>query len=134
MITGLAQVCFVVKSLDASIAFYSDALGMTQAFEFINEQGKRFGIYLHAGRRNFIELFEGTPEPADGKPSFQHICLEVDDIEQTVATLKARGVDVSPITLGSDHSWQAWLTDPYGNRIELHGYTAESKQASWVRG
>ena len=134
MITGLAHVCFVVKSLEASIAFYGGALGMSPAFEFINEQGKRFGIYLHAGGRNFIELFEGTPDLPDGKPSFQHICLEVDDIQGTVATLQERGVEVSPITLGSDRSWQAWLTDPDGNRIELHGYTAESRQAPWVSG
>ncbi len=30
--------------------------------------------------------------------------------------------------MGSDHSWQAWLSDPDGNRVELHQYTPESWQ------
>lgn len=132
MITGIAHVCFVVNDLDASLVFYRDSLGLRQAFDFINEAGRRFGVYLHVGGRTFIELFEGKPEQIPGKLSYQHICLEVDDIQTTVAGLMARGIEVSPITLGSDQSWQAWLSDPDGNRIELHGYTPESKQAAWV--
>ena len=45
------------------------------------------------------------------------------------AHLRGRGVEVSDPKLGSDQSWQAWITDPDGNRIELHDYTAESWQA-----
>ena len=46
-----------------------------------------------------------------------------------MAELRARGVEVSDPKLGSDQSWQAWLADPDGNRIELHGYTPDSHQA-----
>jgi hypothetical protein len=35
---------------------------------------------------------------------------------------------VGEVKMGSDHSWQAWLADPDGNRIELHAYTPESNQ------
>ena len=133
MITGFAHVCFIVTDLDASIAFYRDKLGLTPAFDFRNDNGARFGIYLHVGGRSFIELFQGqVAEPAAGQ-SFQHICLEVDDIEATVADLRAKGVEVGAVSLGGDHSWQAWLSDPDGNRIELHAYTLESKQAPWVK-
>jgi len=132
MITALAHVCFVVTDLEDSITFYRDKLGLTPAFDFVNDEGKRFGIYLHIGGRSFIELFTGTPAPANGQ-SFKHICLEVDDIHATVADLTAKGVAVGPITLGSDQSWQAWLSDPDGNDIELHGYTGDSWQAPWVK-
>ena len=129
MITGLAHTCFTVSDLEQSLAFYRDQLGLAEAFDFVNEEGHRFGIYLHFGGRNFIELFEGTLEnPASGQ-SFRHICLEVDDIEATTATLRERGVEVSPVKLGKDQSYQAWITDPDGNRIELHQYTPESWQA-----
>ncbi len=134
MITALAHSCFTVRDLETSIAFYCDALGLTPAFDFIDEHGKRFGVYLHIGGRSFIELFQADvvtpPAPAQ---SFRHICLEVDDINATVAEMQARGVTVSPVSMGSDHSWQAWLTDPDGNAIELHGYTPESKQGPWVQ-
>jgi catechol 2,3-dioxygenase-like lactoylglutathione lyase family enzyme len=129
MITGLAHTCFTVSDLDRALTFYRDALGLEEAFDFTDDEGRRYGIYLHLGERNFIELFEGTvAEPAEGQ-SFRHICLEVDDIEATVKTLRERDLEVSPIKMGRDHSYQAWITDPDGNRIELHQYTPDSWQA-----
>jgi catechol 2,3-dioxygenase-like lactoylglutathione lyase family enzyme len=129
MITNLAHVCFTVSDLERSLAFYRDGLGLTPAFDFRNEDGRRFGLYLHIGGRNFIELFEGqTGERAEGQ-SFRHICLEVDDIVATVQALCERGFQVSDVKMGKDHSYQAWIADPDGNRIELHQYTAESWQA-----
>jgi catechol 2,3-dioxygenase-like lactoylglutathione lyase family enzyme len=132
MLKSLAHVCFVVKDLDASIAFY-EKLGCAQAFDFINDAGERFGVYLHVGGRSFIELFVGAPDaPADGQ-SYKHICLEVEDVQEAVPALRAKGLEVTDAAMGSDHSWQAWLADPDGNRIELHGYTAESKQGTHLR-
>ncbi len=129
MITGLAHACFTVSDLETSLEFYRDGLGLKPAFDFVNDEGQRFGIYLHLGGRNFVELFEGeVGEPAD-QPSYRHICMEVDDIETTVAMLRERGIEVSNIKMGKDHSYQAWITDPDGNRIELHHYTPESWQA-----
>ncbi len=133
MIKGLAHVCFIVRDLDASIAFYRDKLGMTEAFPFLKDDGTRFGVYLHAGARNFVELFVGEPEPYDEKQSYRHICLEVDDIQSTVKALRAKGVEVTDVKMGSDKSWQAWLADPDGNKIELHHYTRESKQAASLK-
>lgn len=132
MITGMAHACFTVSDLGQSIHFYQDLLGLQPAFDFRREDGTRFGLYLHLGGRNFIELFEGElGERAEGQ-SFRHICLEVDDLRSTVATLRERGLEVSDPKLGGDQSWQAWITDPDGNRIELHDYTAESKQAPYL--
>ena len=132
MVKRLAHVCFTVRDLDASEAFYRDKLGLRPAFDFLDAQGERFGVYLHIGGCNFIELFRGDlGEPAGGQ-SYRHFCLEVDDVEATVAELRSRGVEVTDPKLGSDGSWQAWLSDPDGNRIELHGYTPESKQAPWL--
>jgi len=133
MMKALAHVCFTVRDLDASIAFYQDSLGLRQAFDFVNDGGQRFGVYLHLGGRSFIELFRGdVAEPAKGQ-SFRHICIEVDDVAATVADLRAKGTEVTDPKLGSDHSWQAWLADPDGNRIELHGYTPESWQAPHLK-
>jgi lactoylglutathione lyase len=128
MVTGLAHVCFVVRDLDTSIDFYGNKLGLRRAFDFTNDQGERFGIYFHLGQRTFLELFRGEVGERAARPSFQHFCLEVDDIEATAAQLRANGVEVGEVKMGSDHSWQAWLADPDGNRIELHAYTPESNQ------
>ena len=84
MIKGFAHICFTVRDLDSAIAFYQDKLGFRHAFDFINDQGKRFGVYLHIGGRCFIELFQGEVGAPPEKPAYKHFCLEVDDIEKTV--------------------------------------------------
>jgi len=132
MIAGLAHVCFTVSNLEASERFYCEKLGLQMAFDFVRDTGEKFGVYIHAGGRTFIELFQGEIDSVGGKPSFRHICLEVEDIEATVEELRKRGVEVGDIKLGSDNSYQAWLEDPDSNRIELHGYTADSKQALFL--
>ena len=133
MITGIAHVCFRVADLERSISFYVDQLGLTPAFEFRRDDGTKFGQYIHAGGRNFIELFVGEIEPPSKGQSYGHICLEVDDMEATVAALRERGVEVTDIVVGSDHSAHAWLADPDGNRIELHAYNPQSKQTPYLK-
>jgi len=127
-ITGLAHACFVVADLDRTLAFYNGKLGLPLAFEFKREDGARYGVYLKAGPRNFLEFFIGDLAARAEKQSYGHICLEVDDVARTVQDLRARGVEVTDAKLGLDHSWQAWIADPDGNRIELHGYTPQSWQ------
>ena len=133
MIVGLAHICFTVSNLEESINFYKDKLGLSPAFDFINDKNERFGIYLHIGGRSFIELFKGNPEQSEQKQSYKHFCLEVDDIQSTASELRKRGIEVSEVKMGSDNSWQAWISDPDGNRIELHQYTPESKQNAGLK-
>jgi len=133
MVAGVAHVCFQVRDLEASLAFYRDRLGLKPAFDFTDDQGRRYGVYLCAGSRSFIELFAADVIQASPNQSYQHLCLEVDDIEQTARELRGRGVDVSAVAMGTDHTWQAWLSDPDGNRIELHQYTPESWQTPSLR-
>jgi catechol 2,3-dioxygenase-like lactoylglutathione lyase family enzyme len=133
MVKGLAHICFTVSDLDKSIAFYRDRLGLAPAFDFINDKGERFGIYLHCGERTFIELFKGEVSNFAAGKSYSHFCLEVEDVAQAVAQLRAGGLEVSDAVLGEDHSWQAWLKDPDGNHIELHGYTPKSKQGPFLK-
>ncbi|MDI9585173.1 MAG: VOC family protein [Acidobacteriota bacterium] len=128
MLKALAHACYTVRDLDAAIDFYVGKLGMTQAFDFINDKGERYGVYLHVAGRSFIELFTGTHDASQGG-SYRHICLEVEDVAQAVEILRERGVEISDAKLGMDNSWQAWITDPDGNRLELHSYTSESWQA-----
>ncbi len=132
MITNLAHTCFTVSDMDRAEQFYVNGLELKPAFDYVDEQGKRYGLYLYLGGRNFIELFTGElGEPAQ-KQSFRHICLEVDDIRATVERLRSKGIEVSEPKLGKDRSWQAWITDPDGNRIELHDYNPDSKQTPFV--
>ena len=130
MITSIAHLCLAVENLDAMEDFYVNKLGLPKAFDFIDEKdGHRYGLYLKAGGRTFIELFEGKKPGYSDICAYRHICLEVDDINKTVAEIRARGGKTTDPELGKDNSWQAWIGDPEGNAIELHCYTKDSWQA-----
>ena len=128
MIKALAHASFAVKNLDASLRFYCEQLGLKLAFEVCGDNGKRRGAYIHVGGRSFLEIGERELPGASSKGSFQHVCLEVDDIESTVGELRGKGLEVTDPHLGGDNAWQAWTADPDGNTIELHAYLPESRQ------
>jgi catechol 2,3-dioxygenase-like lactoylglutathione lyase family enzyme len=132
MISALAHVCFRVRDLGVAEAFYRDKLGFAHAFDFVNENGERYGVYLHIAGRAFLELFTGAPEGEVPEGRYMHLCLEVPDLSAAVADLRAKSVEVTDPHFGSDYSWQSWLADPDGNRIEVHCYTQDSLQAPWL--
>ena len=127
MITGIAHVCIGAIDLEASLHFYTEVLGLKKHFSFVRD-GRPFGYYLSLADGLFIEIFQDSEAAAGARPLIKHFCLAVDDIDRTVADLRARGAEISDKKLGMDQSWQAWTTDPAGIRIEFHQYTPESSQ------
>src|SRR4051812_47352812 len=101
-----------VADVEAARKFYTGVLGLEERpdrpdFPF-------GGAWLDAGGQQ-VHLIEGTPPPGLG----QHFALLVEDLDETVAELRGRGIEVSdPRPVG--RSLQAFVTDPSGNRIELH--------------
>lgn len=139
MIKQLAHLCFMSNRLPEMLAFYRDSLGLKVKFALKHDDGTPFGYYLESGSMTFIEIFDqhGAAKQWGGEPAqmrrnestcYNHFCLEVSGLDGFCDTLRARGVDVTPIKIGMDHSKQAWLKDPDGNAIELMEYTAASLQ------
>jgi len=126
MIKRIAHLCFTVADLEASRYFYCDVMGLKQAFDFVRD-GKVVGFYLDAGSGNFLEFFK-TGEKKTGESAIAHFCLEVDCIDEMREKFIKAGIPVSEKSMGADHSYQAWITDPDGVQIELHEYTPESCQ------
>ena len=150
-VTGLGHLAINVRDIDKSLAFYCGALGLEQVFEINMPEdietlypghtatiyaGKPWITYLRVAKGEYIELFRPYPnaDPDSAGPVFDnfgfvHFCLVVDDIYAMVAALKEKGVHIdSEATLGPDQTYQAWIRDPDGNRIELFQYTEESMQ------
>ena len=124
MIKQLAHLCIQTRDLEATERFYRDALGCEKAFEFLR-QNKWFGFYLKLGHNSFIEVFEGeTSEPGN----INHLALEVEDIDDAIRRVKEHGYEIGEKKLGCDNTWQVWLKDPNGVRIELQQYTTKSLQ------
>lgn len=125
----LAHICIASTDLAATQRFYCDGLGLEKAFDFI-KQGKLVGMYFRLCDGNYIETFQvDAVDPATRAP-IMHMCIEVEDIDKIRAQLTGLGFQVTEKTLGPDHSWQAWVTDPAGVRIEFHQYTSKSCQCT----
>lgn len=125
----LAHVCIGATDLTETERFYVEMLGMEKAFDF-TRLGRRIGFYLKAGDTTFIEVFAEEDEPSAERPLIRHFCLEVEELEEAIAALQNKGVEISEKKLGADGAWQSWITDPSGVRIELMQYRDDSSQFS----
>ncbi len=137
MIRQLAHLNFVTNNLAGIIDFYVNKLGMQVKFTLDNQQGQPFGYYFGCGNTSFLEFFDqamaaevwgGTVNELTQGTQYKHFCLEVTGLDEYCEMLKSRGVSVTPISMGMDHSRQAWINDPDGNAIELMEYGASSLQ------
>lgn len=102
---GLDHVAIAVKDLDKAISVYRDALGLELAeIEDVPEQRVRTAIFGHGMGR--VELICPT-DSDNGVARFlekrgeglHHVCIEVEDIDAALASLKARGaplIDETP--------------------------------------
>jgi methylmalonyl-CoA/ethylmalonyl-CoA epimerase len=98
MFQKLAHIGIAVKDLDAAIRTYRDLLGFPFAgTEEVPEQKVRVAMFPVGESR--VELLASTsPDGPIAKhiekkgEGIQHVAFAVDDLEQTIAELKARGV------------------------------------------
>lgn len=98
MLNKISHLGIAVKDLDAVLSFYADSLGLECTGQEEVPSQKVKVAFLPLGQTN-IELLEST-EPDGPIAKFienrgegiHHIAIEVDDIEQALAELKARGV------------------------------------------
>jgi catechol 2,3-dioxygenase-like lactoylglutathione lyase family enzyme len=139
MIKKLAHLCLFTDQLDTMIAFYRDVMGFPVKFTMKNDDGFAFGYYFATGEVTFVEIFDqrGAVKQWGGTVAalrknqdthMRHFCFEVDGLEDVCAQFVAKGIQVRPISVGMDHSKQAWIKDPDGNDIELMEYTPKSLQ------
>jgi methylmalonyl-CoA/ethylmalonyl-CoA epimerase len=114
MIRRLNHVGVVVADIEGAKQFLTDTLGLELVLERDVPAKRRRTAYFAAGEVE-IELIEDD-DPAEkqrvlgGAPAvIEHIALDVDDLERTVAALQAKGVairDGAIVRVGTrDHAW-----------------------------
>lgn len=100
MVKRIAHVAVVVEDLQTALAFWRDALGLPLARTEHNETEQVAIAFLPVGESE-IELLEPTEADsgigrylAKRGQGMHHVCVEVDDIEATLARLTAYGVEL----------------------------------------
>ena len=129
MITDVGHAAFAAHDLDRTLAFYAQ-LGIEESFRLHHEDGSLMLVYLHVAGDRFIEVFPNGPAPdPQRRGSFKHLCLLTDDLHALVEQLRADGITIDrEPKRGLDTNWQAWISDPDGNAIELMQLSDESPQ------
>ena len=123
----LAHVCIFANDLEDTRRFYEDVLGMEIQFNFLRN-GEVFGFYLSCGSSSHVEVFHKDEPQYSDLDQINHFCLEVENIDTAIAHIRSKGIDVTSKKYGCDDTFQAWIRDPNGVRIELFEYTPQSAQ------
>ena len=131
-VSSIAHVAIRVKDVERTLDFYVRKLGMREMMR-LDRDGRLWLLYLRITDTQFLEVFpEGVGERASERDAvgFNHICLEMADINVALRELEAAGVPlIREKQMGADGNWQAWIEDPDGHRIELMQMMPDSLQA-----
>lgn len=135
MIKRIAHIAIVVDDIDAALGFWRDALGLELTHvEDVPDQQSAVA-FLPTGESE-VELVKPTTGTsgvarylAKRGPGIHHICFEVDDIDSTLAALKARGtrlIDETP-RIGTGGKQIAFIhpESTHGVLVELYELTPQ---------
>jgi catechol 2,3-dioxygenase-like lactoylglutathione lyase family enzyme len=134
-VSSIAHVAIRVKDVSRTLDFYVGKLGMREMMR-LDRDGRLWLLYLRITDTQFLEVFpEGVGQRAADREAvgYNHICLEVADIDVALPELEATGVPlIRGKQMGPDGNWQAWIEDPDGHRIELMQVMPDSLQAEAI--
>lgn len=94
---GTHHIAIQTTDYDASVAFYTEVMGMTEVVGF--ETGGRRALILDIGDGSHMELFEPIPgtqpsNDATGDIVF-HVALQTTDIEAALERVRAAGMEIT---------------------------------------
>ena len=121
-----------VTDLEASLAFYCQALGLTELKRYDSEEGRFTLVFLAAAGDESAQVeltYNWDPEGYDGGRNFGHLAYQVENIYDTCQRLMDNGVTLSrPPRDGR----MAFVCSPDGISVELlqQGQALEPK-APW---
>jgi methylmalonyl-CoA/ethylmalonyl-CoA epimerase len=94
------HVAYIVRDIDASLAFYRDTLGLTVGSVLPIESDEVIVAFLDVGQTK-IELVQPTSDSTgvarflekQGE-GFHHVCFETPDVDETLADLASKGIEI----------------------------------------
>jgi catechol 2,3-dioxygenase-like lactoylglutathione lyase family enzyme len=112
----LNHVGIYAKDYDESMRFYTQTIGLKEAFTIKDAAGKPTLTYLQINKDTFLELAPATAERPAG---LSHIGIWPENLAATVAALRQHGVKVDDPRTGATLTSITNATDPNGIRLEL---------------
>ena len=116
------HVAFQVSDMDSSISFYTQKLGFKLNFRSTNEEEQEEYAFLEYGNAR-LELIKNLKEeyqkPEIKKPYCPHLCLEIENMKQSIKILKKNNVHIirGPLEIKDEETW-IYFSDPDNNILE----------------
>ena len=140
MIKRIHHIAMVVEDLEGAVSFWQDALGLQLEYTETVPEQQASVAFLPVGEGE-IELVKPTTDTsgmakylAKRGPGIHHVCVEVDNIMETLASLKAKGIRLIDETprLGSGGKQYAFIhpASAQGVLVELYELTQTSLRPS----
>ena len=132
-VAGLSHAAIRTRSILDSVRFYTEVLGLREAFRMHREDGSLATVYLFIAPGQYLELFDGGAREGIAGPDvigICHLCLMTRDIQNSYAAVKRAGGPIDrEIQRGKSQCWMFWTHDPDGTQIEIMEMPPESFQA-----
>ena len=133
IVAGLSHAAIRTRSILDSVRFYTEVLGLREAFRMHREDGSLSTVYLFIAPGQYLELFaDGAREGIAGPDVIGvcHLCLMTKDIHTSYEAVKQAGGPIDrEIQRGKSQCWMFWTHDPDGTSIEIMEMPPESLQA-----
>ena len=133
IVAGLSHAAVRTRSILDSVRFYTEVLGLKEAFRMHREDGSLSTVYLFIAPGQYLELFSGGTHEGIGGPDvigICHLCLMTKDIRKSYEAVKRAGGPLDrEIQRGKSQCWMFWTHDPDGTPIEIMEMPPESLHA-----
>jgi catechol 2,3-dioxygenase-like lactoylglutathione lyase family enzyme len=107
------------NDVERSVAFYTDALGLTKGYRPNFGFG---GAWLYDGEKPAVHLNETAEKAGNTDNAMDHVAFVVDRLDDTLSRLDRLGVAYSrPKAIPGSEIRQCFAKDPNGVTIELQG-------------
>jgi catechol 2,3-dioxygenase-like lactoylglutathione lyase family enzyme len=125
-ISGLNHFTVLTDDVPGTVRFYGDLLGLAAgprpAFDFP-------GAWLYAGSQAVLHVVGGKPRALLRAGVIDHVAFSATGLADTLARLKAQGVEAICRQLPGGGDWQVFFHDPNGARVELDFAASEGAVA-----
>ena len=132
-VAGLSHTAIRTRNILDSVRYYTEVLGLREAFRMYGEDGSLATVYLFIAPGQYLELFSGGVREGisgSGVVGFCHICLMTNDVRRSFEAVRNAGGPLdSDIRRGKSRCLMFWTHDPDGTEIEIMEMPPESLQA-----
>jgi lactoylglutathione lyase len=120
-VTKLLHTRMRVSDMERTISFYTDVLGLEVLERKVSPRGSHLAFLKVPNSEELIELTSFPPSgPVKVQEDLVHLAFQVESLDDTIASLNAKGVKVTDgPTTSSSGSRFIFIDAPDGYEIEL---------------